>query len=295
MLYGIMFTFLVVTKYKSDMIKPSQTIKSTNPDVAGKSVADKSIADKSIADKIPAIIKSPYTEGSPIVVAMDFESAEPCVALAKTLSPKYCRLKVGKELFTAAGPQLIEQLMGLGFEIFLDLKFHDIPSTVAKAVKAASKLGIWMVNVHASGGEAMLVAAKEAIDQHASPANKPILIAVTVLTSMTADDLKGIGCDATPQEQVLRLATLTKKAGLDGVVCSALEAAALKDTFGRGFCLVTPGIRPAGSATDDQKRIVTPTDAIKNGSDYLVIGRPITQAKDPAAMCESIYKDLVSL
>jgi orotidine-5'-phosphate decarboxylase len=226
---------------------------------------------------------------------MDFEAAEPCLVLAKTLNPKYCRLKVGKELFTAAGPQLIEQLMGLGFEIFLDLKFHDIPSTVAKAVKAASKLGVWMVNVHASGGEAMLVAAKESIEQYANPTHKPILIAVTVLTSMTADDLKGIGCDANPQQQVLRLAALTKKAGLDGVVCSALEAAALKEAFGSNFCLVTPGIRPAGSATDDQKRIVSPTDAIKNGSDYLVIGRPITQATNPAAMCESIYQDLVSL
>lgn len=240
------------------------------------------------------VISSTITN-SPIVVAMDFESAAPCLALAKTLNPQLCRLKVGKELFTAAGPQLVEQLMSLGFEVFLDLKFHDIPSTVAKAVKAATKLGVWMVNVHASGGEAMLVAAKESIEQNSSSSNKPILIAVTVLTSMTANDLQGIGCESTPQQQVLRLATLTQKAGLDGVVCSALEVSVLKANLGDDFCLVTPGIRPAGSAADDQRRIVTPLDAIKNGSDYLVIGRPITQANDPAAMCESIYRDLLNL
>jgi orotidine-5'-phosphate decarboxylase len=259
--------YLVAVKYKSVMIKSSAAV---HPN------------------------KASTISSSPIVVAMDFESAAPCLALAKTLNPQRCRLKVGKELFTAAGPQLVEQLMGLGFEIFLDLKFHDIPSTVAKAVKAATKLGVWMVNVHASGGEAMLVAAKESIEQYSSPSNKPILIAVTVLTSMTAEDLLGIGCKSTPQEQVLRLATLTQKAGLDGVVCSALEAVALKQNLGDDFCLVTPGIRPAGSVKDDQRRIVTPTDAIKNGSDYLVIGRPITQADDPAAMCESIYRDLVN-
>lgn len=244
-------------------------------------------------------VKSPAAKstitGSIIVVAMDFEAAAPCLALAKTLNPNYCRLKVGKELFTAAGPQLVEQLMTLGFDVFLDLKFHDIPSTVAKAVKAASRLGVWMLNVHASGGEAMLVSAKEAVEQCANSTSKPLLIAVTVLTSMTLDDLKGIGCGVTPQEHVLRLATLTQKAGLDGVVCSALEAGVLKDTFGHDFCLVTPGIRPVGSAADDQRRIVTPTDAVKNGSDYLVIGRPITQAADPAAVCESIYKDIVNL
>jgi orotidine-5'-phosphate decarboxylase len=259
----------VIKKYKSDMTNSSQIIKSS-------------------------IARPPLT-GSAIVVAMDFESAAPCLALAKTLNPKYCRLKVGKELFTAAGPQLVEQLMALGFEIFLDLKFHDIPSTVAKAVKAASRLGVWMLNVHASGGEAMLVGAREALEQCSNSSNKPILIAVTVLTSMTIDDLKSIGCEASPKEQVLRLATLTQTAGLDGVVCSALEAAALKAAFGDNFCLVTPGIRPTGSAADDQRRIVTPTDAIKNGSDYLVIGRPITQAADPAAVCESIYRDILNV
>jgi orotidine-5'-phosphate decarboxylase len=261
--------FFVVKKYKSDMTNSLSTIKST--------------------------IAQPSSRGTAIVVAMDFESAAACLALAKTLNPSYCRLKVGKELFTAAGPQLVERLMALGFDVFLDLKFHDIPSTVAKAVKAASRLGVWMLNVHASGGEAMLVAAKDAVEQCASSSNKPILIAVTVLTSMALDDLKAIGCEATPKEQVLRLASLTQQAGLDGVVCSALEAGALKEVFGHDFCLVTPGIRPVGSPVDDQRRIVTPTDAIKSGSDYLVIGRPITQASDPAAVCESIYRDILSV
>lgn len=234
-------------------------------------------------------------EDSPIVVAMDFESATACLALAKTLNPKYCRLKVGKELFTAAGPQLVEQLMALGFEVFLDLKFHDIPSTVAKAIKAAVKLGVWMVNVHASGGEAMLAAAKNAIEQSSTESHRPLLIAVTVLTSMTSQDLQSVGLQVSPEEQVLRLAGLTQKMGLDGVVCSAQEASALKKSFGSDFCLVTPGIRPIGSVTDDQRRIVTPVDAINNGSDYLVIGRPITQAIDPSKVCESIYKEIMAL
>ncbi len=233
--------------------------------------------------------------GPRIVVAMDFESAAPCIALARTLNPKYCRLKVGKELFTAAGPQLVEQLMSLGFEVFLDLKFHDIPTTVAKAVKAAANLGVWMVNVHASGGQVMLEAARESIEQHASPSNKPLLIAVTVLTSMTATDLQSIGLEITPEEQVMRLASLAKKTGLDGVVCSAQEASLLKSNLGKDFCLVTPGIRPVGAALDDQRRIVTPVDAIKNGSDYLVIGRPITQADNPAGICQAIYQDIESL
>lgn len=235
--------------------------------------------------------KSTRDVGPRIVVAMDFESATPCLALANTLNPKYCRLKVGKELFTAAGPQLVEQLMALGFDVFLDLKFHDIPSTVAKAVKAAAGLGVWMVNVHASGGEVMLEAARESLEQH-SGSNRPLLIAVTVLTSMTATDLQGIGLQVTPQEQVIRLASLAQKVGLDGVVCSAQEASLLKSSLGKDFCLVTPGIRPAGAALDDQRRIVTPVDAIKDGSDYLVIGRPITQADEPAAVCEAIYREI---
>ncbi len=229
---------------------------------------------------------------SPLIVAMDYDSAQPCLALAQSLNPQYCRLKVGKELFTAEGPQLVEKLMGLGFDVFLDLKFHDIPNTVAKAVKAAAQLGVWMVNVHASGGEAMLMAAKEALESGKNGEKETLLIAVTVLTSMTAEDLKGIGLDVSSEEQVLRLANLAKKTGLDGVVCSAREAKMLKAEVGQDFCLVTPGIRPAGASADDQRRIVTPQDALAHGSDYLVIGRPITKAPNPAQACEQIYKDI---
>lgn len=229
------------------------------------------------------------TTTSPIVVAMDFNDAASCLQLASRLNPSQCRLKIGKELFTVAGPQLVGALMDKGFDVFLDLKYHDIPNTVAKAVKAAADLGVWMVNVHASGGRRMLEAAKEAVDTSEHP---PLLIAVTVLTSMTKDDLLSVGLDIEPEEQVMRLAQLTKESGFDGVVCSAMEAQRLKSTFGQEFCLVTPGIRPAGSAADDQRRIVTPQDAVNNGSDYLVIGRPITQAQDPAQVCEDIFQSL---
>lgn len=226
---------------------------------------------------------------SPIVIAMDFNDSTSCLALASELNPTHCRLKIGKELFTAAGPRLVDELMGKGFDIFLDLKYHDIPNTVAKAVKAAADLGVWMVNVHASGGRRMLEAAKEAID---TSSHAPLLIAVTVLTSMSKEDLLSIGMDIEPEEQVMRLANLAKSVGLDGVVCSAMEAERLKAALGQSFCLVTPGIRPAGSAADDQRRIVTPRDALSNGSDYLVIGRPITQAADPAQACAEIYQSL---
>jgi orotidine-5'-phosphate decarboxylase len=227
---------------------------------------------------------------SPIVVAMDFNAAAPCLQLASQLNPTFCRLKIGKELFTSAGPQLVDQLMEKGFDVFLDLKYHDIPNTVAKSVKAAAQLGVWMVNVHASGGRRMLEAAREAID---SSAHQPLLIAVTVLTSMTKEDLLGIGMDVEPEEQVMSLAALAKSSGLDGVVCSAQEAQKLKAALGQDFCLVTPGIRPAGASSDDQRRIVTPQDAVANGSDYLVIGRPITQSENPALMCETIYQSLL--
>lgn len=226
---------------------------------------------------------------SPIVVAMDFSDADACLQLASQLSPAFCRLKIGKELFTLAGPQLVEKLQGQGFDIFLDLKYHDIPNTVAKAVKVAAELNVWMVNVHASGGRRMMEAAKESIAQFSQP---PLLIAVTVLTSMDASDLADIGLTLTPEEQVIRLASLAKNSGLDGVVCSAMEAQALKKKLGNAFCLVTPGIRPADASADDQRRIVTPQQALQNGSDYLVIGRPITQAKDPAKACELIYQSL---
>jgi len=228
---------------------------------------------------------------SPIVVAMDFEHSDACLQLASQLNPLQCRLKVGKELFTVEGPRLVEALMLKGFDVFLDLKYHDIPNTVAKSVRAAADLGVWMVNVHASGGRRMLDAAKDAI---ACSSNRPLLIAVTVLTSMTAEDLLGVGINVSPEEQVMRLATLASDVGLDGVVCSAVEAPRLRSEFGSGLCLVTPGIRPANSAVDDQRRIVTPQTAISNGSDYLVIGRPITQADNPALACDAIYQSLLS-
>lgn len=228
--------------------------------------------------------------GPRIVVAMDFDNADQCLSMAKRLSPSDCRLKVGKELFTACGPKIVEQLMELGFEIFLDLKFHDIPNTTSKAVKAAAELGVWMVNVHASGGERMMIAAREVLEQRSGV--RPLLIAVTVLTSMEATDLSGIGIERSPEEQVMKLARLTNSCGLDGIVCSAQEAALMRSQFGPDFCLVTPGIRLDSSPADDQRRTLTPTAAISAGSSYLVIGRPITQSSNPEDTCKSIIKTL---
>ncbi len=230
------------------------------------------------------------TLGPRIVVAMDFDNADQCLAMAKRLSPLNCRLKVGKELFTACGPKIVEQLMSLGFEIFLDLKFHDIPNTTSKAVKAAAELGVWMVNVHASGGERMMVAARETLEQ--CTGKRPILIAVTVLTSMEANDLIEVGIECTPEEQVMRLANLTRKCGLDGIVCSAQESALMRSEFGSDFCLVTPGIRLESSPSDDQRRTLTPAAAVAAGSSYLVVGRPITQSLNPAETCLSIIQTL---
>lgn len=230
------------------------------------------------------------TLGPRIVVAMDFDNADQCLAMAKRLSPQDCRLKVGKELFTVCGPKIVEQLMGLGFEIFLDLKFHDIPSTTSKAVNAAAELGVWMVNVHASGGERMMVAARETLERRTGKV--PLLIAVTVLTSMEASDLSGIGIACSPEEQVMKLASLTQSCGLDGVVCSAQEAALMRARFGHKFCLVTPGIRLDTSPSDDQRRTLMPAAAIAAGSSYLVIGRPITQSPNPAETCQSIINSL---
>lgn len=229
------------------------------------------------------------SSNSPIIVAMDFADPKLCIDLARQLQPHRCRLKVGKELFTASGPQLVETLINLGFDVFLDLKFHDIPNTVAKALKVAASLGVWMVNVHASGGERMLLAAKEAI---VNADTQPLLIAVTVLTSIMKEDLRGMHIPQSPEERVLSLARLTQRAGLDGVVCSAKEAAMLKQHCGQDFCLVTPGIRPDNFAIDDQRRVVTPQQALANGSDYIVIGRPITQSTEPALTCETIYNAL---
>lgn len=227
--------------------------------------------------------------GPRIVVAMDYHNADACLRTARQLSPQLCRLKVGKELFTSCGPQLVEQLMALGFEVFLDLKFHDIPNTTAKAVRAAAELGVWMVNVHASGGARMMEAAQNELAHFKHP---PLLIAVTVLTSMNAADLTEIGIPRSPQQQVLDLAALTKASGLDGVVCSAHEAAALKQRCGSDFTLVTPGIRPASADKGDQRRIMTPAEALAAGSDYLVIGRPITQAVEPMSACRNILTEI---
>ncbi|GAB5478882.1 MAG: orotidine-5'-phosphate decarboxylase [Marinobacter nauticus] len=228
-----------------------------------------------------------------IIVALDFPSQNPALALADRLDPAKCRLKVGKELFTRSGPDLVKALQSRGFDIFLDLKFHDIPNTTSAAVAAAAELGVWMVNVHASGGEKMMVACRERLESFGN--DRPLLIAVTVLTSMSDEDLAGIGIASSAEAHVSRLATLTKNSGLDGVVCSAQEAPRLKAEQGSDFQLITPGIRPLTADKGDQQRIMTPTDALKAGSDYLVIGRPITQAPDPLAALESIHAEVVAV
>lgn len=228
--------------------------------------------------------------GPRIIVALDFPSEAPALALVETLDPALCRLKVGKELFTRCGPGLVRKLQDRGFEVFLDLKFHDIPNTTSAAVAAAAELGVWMVNVHASGGEKMMVACRERLESFG--ADRPLLIAVTVLTSMGAEDLAGIGVADSPADQVNRLATLTRNSGLDGVVCSAQEAPALKRDQGAEFKLVTPGIRPASAERGDQQRVMTPSAAVAAGSDYLVVGRPITQAADPLASLRAIVAEV---
>lgn len=228
-------------------------------------------------------------EGPRVIVALDYPDARPALELAARLDPAACRLKVGKELFTAAGPALVRELVGKNFGVFLDLKFHDIPNTTAAACRAAAELGVWMVNVHASGGRKMMEAAREAVDR---AAHKPLLIGVTVLTSMDEAGLREIGVERSPREQVLHLAGLVQQSGLDGVVCSAQEAVDLHARFGAGLALVTPGIRPAGTDAGDQSRIMTPGNAIRAGSDYLVIGRPITQAADPLSALKQINHEV---
>jgi len=227
---------------------------------------------------------------NPILVALDFDNAQQTQELVARLDPSRCRLKVGKELFTSEGPQLVESLQKKGFDVFLDLKFHDIPNTCAKAVKAAAQLGVWMVNVHASGGQRMMEAARNELEKFQ---NKPHLIGVTVLTSMEQSDLAGIGLDIDPKEQVKRLALLTKQSGLDGVVCSAQEATMLKELCGQDFQLVTPGIRPSFAQQGDQRRVMTPAEAKLAGVDYMVIGRPITQADDPIEALSLIEQELL--
>ncbi len=225
-----------------------------------------------------------------IIVALDFDKQEKALSFVDGLDPSLCRLKVGKEMFTYFGPTFVKGLINKGFDIFLDLKFHDIPNTVAKACLAAADMGVWMVNVHASGGLKMMETAQQALASNGG--NQPKLIAVTILTSMSQDDANGIGITWPIQEQVLRLATLTKEAGLDGVVCSAQEAEMLKRELGAEFQLVTPGIRPAGSDVGDQQRIMTPERAIQVGVDYMVIGRPITQAENPIATLKQINQSI---
>lgn len=229
-----------------------------------------------------------------IIVALDYADAAPALALASRLDPARCAVKVGKELFVAGGPETVRTLVGRGFRVFVDLKFHDIPNTVAQACAAAAQLGVWMVNVHASGGRAMMEAARAAVVRAAGDAARepPLLIAVTVLTSLGEADLAEVGLAGPVATAAERLARLAQAAGLDGVVCSAQEARALRAACGPGFRLVTPGIRPAAAVADDQVRIVTPAQALAEGADFLVIGRPITQAPDPLAALAAIEQDI---
>ncbi len=226
---------------------------------------------------------------SPIIVALDYPDQASALALAERLSPDLCRLKVGKEAFTRSGPAMVEKLQAMGFEIFLDLKYHDIPNTVAAAVKAAAELGVWMVNVHAGGGRRMLEAARDALTASEQP---PLLIGVTVLTSLSDEDLAELGYTETPAERVMRLAALVASCGLDGVVCSAREASELRQLHTENFALVTPGIRLAGDDAGDQRRVLTPRDAVAQGADYLVIGRSITAAEDPLAALQRVHQEL---
>ena len=224
-----------------------------------------------------------------IIVALDLAEPDQAMQLLARLNPSLCRIKIGKELFTRSGPALVEKVTSSGFAVFLDLKFHDIPNTVAKACKAAAELGVWMINVHALGGRKMLEAASDAV---ANSATRPLLVGVTLLTSLDARDLREIGISSTVEEQVVRLASLAQQSGLDGVVCSAWEARSLRARFGPDFCLVTPGIRPAGAMSQDQARTMTPAEALQAGADYLVIGRPVTQASDPLAALQAIQTEI---
>ncbi len=226
---------------------------------------------------------------SKIIVALDYPTMDAAVALANQLDPQRCKLKVGKELFTRSGPRVVEQLTTAGFDIFLDLKYHDIPTTVAKACRAAADLGVWMMNVHTLGGPAMMTAARDALAQDE---NRPLLIGVTLLTSMDEATFQHIGLTGTISDTVLRLAQLADQSGLDGVVCSAQEAMQLRTQHGEQFQLVTPGIRPANSDTGDQHRTMTPAEAVAAGSSYLVIGRPITGANNPMQALEAIEASL---
>jgi len=226
---------------------------------------------------------------SRVIVALDYADAQSAMALVDRLQPSACKVKVGKELFVAAGPALVAAIAQRGFDVFLDLKFHDIPNTVAQACKAAARLGVWMINVHALGGRGMMNAAREAVE---GAPHRPKLIAVTVLTSMAEPDLRELGIDASPLTEAMRLAELAAACGLDGVVCSAHEAAAIRDRLGRRFLRITPGIRlPEGDA-GDQKRVMTPLRAVESGASYLVIGRSVTRAADPLAVLARINLEI---
>lgn len=227
---------------------------------------------------------------SKLIIALDFPNKEQALQFVKILSPESCKLKVGFELFVAAGPDFVRHLVDKGFDVFLDLKFHDIPNTVASACKSAASLGVWMMNVHASGGPKMMLAAKQALDECHSNAK---LIAVTVLTSMDKKQLADTNVLQTPEEQVKHLAQLTKESTLDGIVCSAREAEMLREILGQDFLLVTPGIRPAGSDQGDQHRIMTPSEANANGVSYIVVGRPITQSETPLSVIDQINEDML--
>ena len=222
-----------------------------------------------------------------IIIPLDLDYGN-AIKLAKELDPKICRLKIGSQLFTSSGPKIVKEFSNLGFDIFLDLKFHDIPNTVYEAVKSSADLGVWMVNVHASGGREMLDAAKKALDGYKNP---PLLIGVTLLTSLSEESLIDIGLTSLP-EQVLRLAGLVKDMGLNGVVCAPSDITSIKNKFGKEFLTVTPGIRPSKSNLNDQRRVATPSEAIESGSDFIVIGRPITESKNPCSALERIHKEI---
>lgn len=228
---------------------------------------------------------------SPVIVALDFPSQDSAMALVNQLRPSLCRLKVGKELFTRLGPAFVEKLVQAGFDVFLDLKFHDIPNTVAAACDAAADLGVWMINLHASGGTKMM---ETAMQRLAGKSHRPKLIAVTILTSLGEAEIHEIGFQGTSADNVQRLSALAQSSGLDGVVCSPLEAAAIRAQAGSDFLLVTPGVRPATASLDDQKRVMTPAGAIRAGSSYLVIGRPVTAAPDPLRVLKEINSSLKS-
>lgn len=227
-----------------------------------------------------------------VIVALDFPEVSTALAFVDELQPPLCKLKVGLELFVSAGPALVEELVNRGFDVFLDLKFHDIPNTVKAACRQAADLGVWMLNVHASGGRAMLEAAKEGV---ATAAHRPRLIAVTVLTSLATDDLKEVGTDLSAHDLALNLAQLSAEVGLDGIVCSAQEVAAIRSRVSDDFLFVTPGIRMSSDARGDQKRVLTPTEAIEAGASYLVVGRPVTRAEEPLRVLEKINCDILSL